>query len=75
MDRASEANRVVARQRSQYQSRALEAIDCVLTGLPAKERTAFWRDYPARDSALAAVRTSDGYRRLEREFAGQTEPR
>jgi tetratricopeptide (TPR) repeat protein len=75
LDRASEGNRLVARQRSQYQARALEAIDSLLTKLPAKERAAFWRDYPARDSALAAVRASDDYRRLERQFGGRAERR
>jgi eukaryotic-like serine/threonine-protein kinase len=73
LDRASETSRQVARQRSLYQARALEALSQLLAAMPANERAAFWRDYPARDAALASVRASDDYRRLERQFSGPTE--
>jgi tetratricopeptide (TPR) repeat protein len=75
LDRASETSRQAARLRSLYQSRALDVLNQLLAGLPANERADFWRDYPARDASLAAVRTSDDYRRLEHRYSGQTERR
>jgi tetratricopeptide (TPR) repeat protein len=73
LDRPSEASRQAARQRWQYQNRALEALSQLFASLPPEERASFWRDYPARDAALAPVRASDDYRRLERVFANSSE--
>jgi tetratricopeptide (TPR) repeat protein len=75
LDRAADRNRRAADQRARYQSQAIEALTQLLTALPREERATFWRDFPARDAALSSVRTSDDFRRLEREFAAQPETR
>jgi tetratricopeptide (TPR) repeat protein len=75
LDRASETSRQAAQKRSQYQTLALQALNQLLEELPPNERATFWREYPARDAALASVRASDDYRRLEREFSGSSQAR
>jgi tetratricopeptide (TPR) repeat protein len=75
LDQAARTSRPAAAERARYQSQSIEALSQALAAVPANERATFWRDYPGRDAALASVRSSDDFLRLEREFATPAEQR
>jgi tetratricopeptide (TPR) repeat protein len=54
--------------RTRYQERALDLVRSALLALPPNERAAFWSSHPARDRALAAVRSGSRFRQLQGEF-------
>ncbi|HVS35448.1 MAG TPA: protein kinase [Gemmataceae bacterium] len=62
--RAAQAPEAAALDRPHCRSRALELLLQALQGLPAAERTAFWRRTVEPDAAFDAVRASDEFHRL-----------
>ncbi len=55
--------------RSLYQDRALSQVRLALLALPPEQRAGFWLSHPARDRALAAVRSTPVFRQLQHDFA------
>ena len=55
--------------RSDYQAQALAQVRRALLALPPEERVRFWVSHPARDRALASVRSTAAFRQLQHEFA------
>jgi tetratricopeptide (TPR) repeat protein len=57
--------------RLEYQDRAIEQVRLSLLALPPEQRVEFWKSHPARDRALAPLRSTPGFTKLRREFAPQ----
>ncbi len=54
-----------------YTARALELVRASLAMVPRAERAAFWRQTVRGDESLTPVRSTPGFRSLEREMAGE----
>jgi eukaryotic-like serine/threonine-protein kinase len=55
--------------RDSYEFRALEALRQALAALPARERSAFWRDTVQQDASFNPIRRGTGFAQIAAEFA------